>query len=151
MRALQYRTYGGPEVLAWAEAPDPHPGPGQVRIAVRAASVNPIDWKGFSGAMSGGEPMAGTGYLGSDAAGWPAIQHFAGYHHSRHAPASGIAPSTRQLDVGATAPGPLDSLLTWMPPRQRTDRWAGAYSWRAPAWARPRGRHLAVVVARRER
>jgi NADPH:quinone reductase-like Zn-dependent oxidoreductase len=69
MRALQYRTYGGPEVLEWAEAPDPHPGPGQVRIAVRAASVNPIDWKGFSGAMSGGEPMAGTGYLGADAAG----------------------------------------------------------------------------------
>ena len=69
MRALQYRTYGGPEVLHWAEAPEPHPGPGQVRIAVRAASVNPIDWKSFSGAMSGGEPMAGTGYLGADAAG----------------------------------------------------------------------------------
>jgi NADPH:quinone reductase-like Zn-dependent oxidoreductase len=69
MRALQYRGYGGPEVLEWGEAPEPHAGPGQVRIAVRAASVNPIDWKAFSGAMSGGEPMAGTGYLGSDAAG----------------------------------------------------------------------------------
>jgi NADPH:quinone reductase-like Zn-dependent oxidoreductase len=31
--------------------------------------VNPIDWKAFSGAMAGGQPMAGTGYLGSDAAG----------------------------------------------------------------------------------
>jgi NADPH:quinone reductase-like Zn-dependent oxidoreductase len=69
MRALQYTAYGGPEVLEWAQAPDPHAGPGQLRIAVRAASVNPIDWKAFSGAMSGGEPMAGTGYLGSDAAG----------------------------------------------------------------------------------
>jgi NADPH:quinone reductase-like Zn-dependent oxidoreductase len=69
MRALQYTVYGGPEVLEWAEAPDPHAGPGQIRIAVRAASVNPIDWKAFTGAMSGGEPMAGTGYLGSDAAG----------------------------------------------------------------------------------
>jgi hypothetical protein len=69
MRALQYQAYGGPEVLEWAEAPDPHAGAGQIRIAVRAASVNPIDWKAFSGAMSGGEPMAGTGYLGSDAAG----------------------------------------------------------------------------------
>jgi NADPH:quinone reductase-like Zn-dependent oxidoreductase len=69
MRALQFSTYGGPEVLQWAEAPEPHAGPGQIRIAVRAASVNPIDWKKFSGAMSGGEPMAGTGYLGSDAAG----------------------------------------------------------------------------------
>src|SRR5438093_2967072 len=69
MRALQFRAYGGPEVLEWAEAPDPHAGPGQVRIAVRAASVNPIDWKAFGGAMSGGKPMEGTGYLGYDAAG----------------------------------------------------------------------------------
>jgi NADPH:quinone reductase-like Zn-dependent oxidoreductase len=59
----------GPEVLEWAEAPEPHAGPGQIRIAVRAASVNPIDWKQFSGAMAGGEPMAGIGYLGADAAG----------------------------------------------------------------------------------
>jgi len=69
MRALQYKTYGGPEVLTWEEAPEPHAGPGQVRIAVRAASVNPIDWKLISGAMSGGEPLAGTGHLGYDAAG----------------------------------------------------------------------------------
>jgi NADPH:quinone reductase-like Zn-dependent oxidoreductase len=69
MRALQYKTYGGPEVLEWAEAPDPHAGSGQIRIAVRAASVNPIDWKIISGALSGGEPMVGTGYLGYDAAG----------------------------------------------------------------------------------
>jgi NADPH:quinone reductase-like Zn-dependent oxidoreductase len=69
MRALQYKAYGGPEVLEWAEAPEPHAGPGQVRIAVRAASVNPIDWKAFSGALAGGQPMAGVGYLGSDAAG----------------------------------------------------------------------------------
>jgi NADPH:quinone reductase-like Zn-dependent oxidoreductase len=69
MRALQFSTYGGPEVLEWAEAPEPHPGPGQIRIAVRAASVNPIDWKRFSGMLSGGEPMAGPGYLGVDAAG----------------------------------------------------------------------------------
>jgi len=69
MRALQYRAYGDPEVLEWGEAPDPHPGPGQIRVAVRAASVNPIDWKAFSGLMSGGEPMAGIGYLGYDAAG----------------------------------------------------------------------------------
>jgi NADPH:quinone reductase-like Zn-dependent oxidoreductase len=69
MQALQFSAYGGPEVLAWAEAPEPHPGPGQLRIVVRAASVNPIDWKAFTGMMSGGEPMAGTGYLGADAAG----------------------------------------------------------------------------------
>jgi NADPH:quinone reductase-like Zn-dependent oxidoreductase len=69
MRALQFTGYGGPEVLSWADAPVPHAGPGQIRIAVRAASVNPIDWKLLTGVMSGGQPLAGPGYLGSDAAG----------------------------------------------------------------------------------
>src|SRR5450631_2871 len=69
MRALQFTTYGGPEVLMWADAPDPHAGPEQIRIHVRAASVNGIDWKKVSGAMSGGQPHSGTGYLGCDAAG----------------------------------------------------------------------------------
>ena len=69
MRALLYRNYGGPEVLEWAEAPEPHAGPGEVRIAVRAASVNPLDWKIFGGSMSGGQPLDGPGYLGYDAAG----------------------------------------------------------------------------------
>ena len=69
MRALQYRTYGGPEVVEWAEAPEPQAGPGTIRVAVRAASVNPIDWKSYTGAMSDGAPMSGVGYLGYDAAG----------------------------------------------------------------------------------
>jgi NADPH:quinone reductase-like Zn-dependent oxidoreductase len=69
MRGLQCSTYGGPEVLQWAEAPEPHAGPGRIRVAVRAASVNPIDWKTISGALSGGKAMVGIGYLGYDAAG----------------------------------------------------------------------------------
>jgi NADPH:quinone reductase-like Zn-dependent oxidoreductase len=69
MKALQFRSYGGLEVLEWGDAPEPHAGPGQVRIAVRAASVNPVDWKMFSAARSGGEPLAQPGYLGFDAAG----------------------------------------------------------------------------------
>lgn len=69
MRALQFTRYGGPEILEWAEAPEPHAGAGQVRIAVRAASVNPIDWKLLSGAFSGGRPLSVPGRLGFDAAG----------------------------------------------------------------------------------
>jgi NADPH:quinone reductase-like Zn-dependent oxidoreductase len=69
MQALQYTAYGDPDVLQWTDAPDPHAGSGQIRIAVRAASVNPIDWKAFSGMMARGKPMTGTGYLGYDAAG----------------------------------------------------------------------------------
>ncbi len=69
MRALQFSEYGGPDVLRWADADEPHAGPGQVRVAVRAASVNPIDWKTLGGMMAGGKPMSGTGRLGNDAAG----------------------------------------------------------------------------------
>ena len=69
MRALQFTAYGSPEVLRWAEAEEPHAGPGQIRIAVRAASVNPIDWKKVSGLLSGGKPLAGRAYLGVDASG----------------------------------------------------------------------------------
>ena len=69
MHALQFTEYGSPEVLSWGDAPEPHAGPGQIRIAVRAASVNPIDWKILTGALSGGQPLSGTGFLGYDAAG----------------------------------------------------------------------------------
>jgi NADPH:quinone reductase-like Zn-dependent oxidoreductase len=71
MRAVQFASFGGPEELRWAEAPEPHAGPGQVRVAVRAASVNPFDWKMLRGMFSGGKPTpeGGTGFLGIDAAG----------------------------------------------------------------------------------
>ena len=45
MRAIQYRRFGGPAVLELAEVPDPHPGPGQVRVDLRAASAIPGDCK----------------------------------------------------------------------------------------------------------
>lgn len=43
MRAVIVRKFGGPDVLEYGEAPDPEPGVGEVRIAVRAAGVNPVD------------------------------------------------------------------------------------------------------------
>jgi NADPH:quinone reductase-like Zn-dependent oxidoreductase len=57
VKAIQYSRFGGPEVLELVELPDPHPGPGQIRIAVRAAGVNPIDWKLRSGARGGDLPQ----------------------------------------------------------------------------------------------
>ncbi|HEV7623547.1 MAG TPA: NADP-dependent oxidoreductase [Amnibacterium sp.] len=44
--------YGGPDVLRVVEEDVVQPGPGQVMIAVRAAGVNPADYKGFSGQRS---------------------------------------------------------------------------------------------------
>jgi NADPH:quinone reductase-like Zn-dependent oxidoreductase len=45
VRALLYDDYGPPDVLHVSEAPEPHAGPGQIRIAVHAVAVNPWDWK----------------------------------------------------------------------------------------------------------
>jgi len=44
MKAIRQDRYGGPEVLELAEVPDPVPGPGEVLVRVRAASVNAADW-----------------------------------------------------------------------------------------------------------
>lgn len=43
MRAVGLFTYGGPDVLEIVEAPEVHAGPGEVRIRVHAATVNPTD------------------------------------------------------------------------------------------------------------
>lgn len=45
MKAVSYRTFGGPDVLEYGERPDPKVGPDSVLVRVRAASVNPVDWK----------------------------------------------------------------------------------------------------------
>jgi NADPH:quinone reductase-like Zn-dependent oxidoreductase len=69
MKAVQFAEYGGPEVLEVVEVEEPHAGPGQVRIAVRAAAVNALDWKirrGFMRQMQERELPSGTGL---DAAG----------------------------------------------------------------------------------
>jgi NADPH:quinone reductase-like Zn-dependent oxidoreductase len=69
MWALQFTEYGGPEVIKLGEAPEPHAGPGQIRIVVRAASVNGADWKFMSGRYAQGKPLERTGYPGFDASG----------------------------------------------------------------------------------
>ena len=48
-RAIQYQHFGGPEVLEIADVIDAVPGPHQVRVSTRAAGLNPVDWKVFSG------------------------------------------------------------------------------------------------------
>jgi NADPH:quinone reductase len=56
-RAVVAPEYGGPEVLAVQEVEVPEPGAGEVTIEVRAAGVNPVDFKLFSGAR-GADPDA---------------------------------------------------------------------------------------------
>lgn len=65
MKAARFDRFGGPEVLEIVDLPDPHPGPGEIRIAVRAAGVNPSDWKKRRGLMDPELPQT----LGHEAAG----------------------------------------------------------------------------------
>lgn len=51
MRAVQITAYGGPEVLAVNQVAPPELGAGQLRVAVAATGVNPVDWKIRDGHM----------------------------------------------------------------------------------------------------
>ena len=66
--AVRIRSFGGPEVLEVAEVADPIAPDDGVVIDVRAAGVNPIDWKIREGRTAAGELAEPRG-LGSDAAG----------------------------------------------------------------------------------
>ncbi len=69
MKAVQFSEYGGPEVLHVVEIDEPHAGPGQVRIAVRAAGVNPSDWKRRAGQYRDFEEVTFPSGVGVEASG----------------------------------------------------------------------------------
>ncbi|AYN44039.1 NADP-dependent oxidoreductase [Streptomyces dangxiongensis] len=64
MRAVVARGYGGPEVLESVTVALPEPGPGQVRIRVEAATVNPVDLVTRSGTLVEAGLMAAREYTG---------------------------------------------------------------------------------------
>src|ERR1035441_8478001 len=77
-RVVVATAFGGPEVLSVISEGIAMPGLGEVRIAVRAAGVNPVDWKRYSGTMGadarlplrlGFEVAGGRG--GRRRGGWP--------------------------------------------------------------------------------
>jgi NADPH:quinone reductase-like Zn-dependent oxidoreductase len=67
-RAIVATAYGGPEVLALVDVPVRAPGPGEVTLEVRAAGINPIDYKIYSGQM-GSDPSKLPMKLGYEVAG----------------------------------------------------------------------------------
>ncbi|MFF0013853.1 NADP-dependent oxidoreductase [Streptomyces sp. NPDC005374] len=54
-KAYVFTRYGGPETEAFADLDRPTPGPGLLLVAVRAAGVNPVDWKQRTGYRRPGE------------------------------------------------------------------------------------------------
>jgi NADPH:quinone reductase-like Zn-dependent oxidoreductase len=73
VKAVLRDRYGGPDVLRVEEQPVPVPGSGQVRVAVRATSLNLSDWEGLTGSPAysriGGLRRPARRVLGSDIAG----------------------------------------------------------------------------------
>ena len=67
-RIVQYRRIGGPEVLEVVDVPEPEAPEGGLVVAIRAAGVNPIEWKIRSGVRPS-PPLTEPRRLGSDGAG----------------------------------------------------------------------------------
>ncbi len=67
MRGFGFREHGGLERLEFVDLPEPVPGPGEVRVAVRAAAFNRLDR--FTLAGIPGVPIERPHVLGSDGAG----------------------------------------------------------------------------------
>jgi NADPH:quinone reductase-like Zn-dependent oxidoreductase len=65
MKAIRIHEDGGPEVLRYEDAPDPEPGPGEVLVRVRSASLNHLDLWIRKGLPSVPKPRI----LGADGAG----------------------------------------------------------------------------------
>ncbi|MFE6870705.1 NADP-dependent oxidoreductase [Kitasatospora sp. NPDC057692] len=53
MKAIAIHRYGGPDVVEYTDLPDPKVGPDSVLVQVRAAGVNPVDWKVREGRLDG--------------------------------------------------------------------------------------------------
>ncbi len=125
--------YGGPEVLSVVDQPTPEPGPGQARIAVRAAGVNPIDYKLYSGGY-GSDPARLPMRLGFEAAGVVtavgpgavgpagpvrvgdeviAYSISGGYAAELVAPASALVPRPAELDWPQAAGLMLAGVTAW--------------------------------------
>ncbi|MFB9838808.1 alcohol dehydrogenase catalytic domain-containing protein, partial [Actinoallomurus acaciae] len=69
MRALRFSEYGPASVLDVADVPEPHAGPGHIRVAVRASGVTPADGYLRSGRFPDMSPLRLPHVPGVDAAG----------------------------------------------------------------------------------
>jgi len=69
VRAARFHAYGDLDSISVDEIEPPVPGEGEISLRVRAAGVNPIDWKILHGMLAGGEPLDGPRGIGVDVAG----------------------------------------------------------------------------------
>lgn len=124
MRAVRIHGYGGPEVMHLDEVATPQAGEGQVLVKVRAASVNPIDWKMRRGLLKGIFQLTFPRTLGRDCAGELDGKLVAGVAdprgegtHAEYAvlPQASTAPVPVGLDAAEAASLCIAGLSAWIP------------------------------------
>ena len=133
MRAMLVSEFGGPEQLRLADVPDPVPGAGQVRVAVHAAGVNPVDafnradgsWAGLRAPCILGYDIAGVvDSLGPGVTGLRpgdrvmAMTHFpdgaGGYAELAVVDAGQVAPVGPGTSLASAAATPLAAGTAWV-------------------------------------
>jgi NADPH:quinone reductase-like Zn-dependent oxidoreductase len=129
MQAVRVHDYGGPEALVYEQAPRPQPKAGEVLVKVRAAGVNPADWKMRGGAYKQFMPlqfpwtpgMEGAGTIeevGADVSTFKPGQEVYGilsgaYAEYAIALAKDIRPKPSQLTFEQAAAVPVGVLTAW--------------------------------------
>ena len=130
MKAVRIHRFGGPEVLDLEDVPTPHPGGDEVVVEVRAASVNPVDYKIRAGQypmvkqdklpVVMGRDIAGVVAEGNAAGFKPGDEVFAlvstehgGYAERTLVAANELAAKPRSLDFVEAAAVPLAGLTAW--------------------------------------
>lgn len=128
MKAIQITEPGGPEVLVWADAPDPVPAAGEVLIAVAASAVNRADLLQRAGRYPpppGASPILGLecsgriAALGAGVTGWNvgdevcALLAGGGYAELVAVPAVQVLPAPQKIDLIAAAGLPETVCTVW--------------------------------------
>jgi len=133
MKAIRIHRHGGPEVLEYEEAPRPEPGEGEVLVRVRAAGVNPVDWKiregylqsalrhslplipgwDLSGTVERVGPGAGRFARGDAVYARPDVARDGAYAEYTVVRASELARKPRSLGPVEAAAVPLAALTAW--------------------------------------
>ena len=128
MYAITLREFGGPDVMEWAEVPDPVPGPGEVLIDVVASSVNRADTmqrQGHYPPPPGASDIIGLdcagriAALGEGVTGWSvgdevcALLAGGGYAQKVAVPASQVLPVPEGVDLATAAGLPEVACTVW--------------------------------------
>ncbi|BCB89105.1 NADP-dependent oxidoreductase [Phytohabitans suffuscus] len=117
MRAVTISEYGGPEVLRIDDQPLPEPGPGQLRVRVRAAPVHPVDLATRAGAFADrlavrppfvpGWDLAGTVHaVGEGVTAFRPGDEVVGMRHWFHSGGGGTQAEYALLEAADTAAAP---------------------------------------------